>query len=138
MTKKKILFACIGNCCRSQMAEGFARQFGVRSSEFGVKNSEFEVYSAGSHPAGYVHPDAIAGMKELGIDISSQYSKGFDQVPKDLDYVITMGCGEDCPLVAAKERQDWQIPDPIGRGIEFFREVRDDLKTRIEDFFAAK
>ena len=110
------------------MAEGFARQFG---------GDEFGVYSAGSHPAGYVHPDAIAGMKELGIDISSQYSKGFDQVPKDLDYVITMGCGEECPLVAAKQRLDWQIPDPIGRGIDFFRKVRDELKFKIEEFFAS-
>lgn len=125
MAKKKILFACIGNCCRSQMSEGFAKK---------IAGDKFDIYSAGSHPARYVHPDAIAGMKELGIDISSQYSKGFNQVPKDPDYVITMGCGEECPLVAAKERQDWQIPDPIGRGIEFFREVRDDLRSRIEEF----
>lgn len=124
MPKPKILFACIGNCCRSQMAEGFAKR---------IAGDKFAIYSAGSYPAGYVHPDAIAGMKELGIDISSQYSKGFDEVPSDLDYVVTMGCGEECPLVAAKERQDWQIPDPIGRGIEFFREVRDDLGIRVKN-----
>ena len=128
MAKKKILFACIGNCCRSQMAEGFGKA---------LAKDKFEIYSAGSHPAGYVHPDAIAGMKELGIDISSQYSKGFNQVPQNLDYVITMGCGEACPLIAAKVRQDWQIPDPIGRGIGFFREVRDDLKSKIEDLFTS-
>lgn len=128
MAKKKILFACIGNCCRSQMAEGFARH---------LAGDKFDIYSAGSKPAGYVHPDAIKGMQEIGIDISSQYSKGFDEVPKEFDYVVTMGCGEDCPLVAAKERQDWQIPDPIGRGIEFFREVRDDLGTRIKEFLAS-
>jgi len=127
MPKKKILFACVGNCCRSQMAEGFAKK---------IAGDKFEICSTGSHPAGYVHPDAIAGMKEIGIDISSQYSKGFDQVPSDLDYVITMGCGGECPLVAAKERQDWQIPDPIGRGIEFFREVRDDLRAKIEQLLA--
>ena len=107
------------------MAEGFAKK---------IAGDKFAIYSAGSHPAGYVHPDAIAGMKELGIDISSQYSKGFDEIPQDLDYVITMGCGEECPLVASKERQDWQIPDPIGRGIKFFREVRDDLRSRITTF----
>lgn len=128
MAKKKMLFACIGNCCRSQMAEGFARQ---------IAGDKFDIYSAGSHPAGYVHPDAIAGMKEIGIDISKQYSKGFDQVPQDLDYVVTMGCGEACPLVAAKKREDWQIPDPIGRGLDFFREVRNDLKKRLGDFLSS-
>lgn len=128
MAKKKILFACIGNCCRSQMAEGFAEK---------LAGDKFEIYSAGSQPAGYVHPDAIAGMKELGIDISSQYSKGFDQVPKDLDYVITMGCGEECPLVAAKQRMDWPIPDPIGQGIDYFRQVRDDLKSRVQKLLSS-
>ncbi|MFH1347104.1 MAG: arsenate reductase ArsC [Candidatus Margulisiibacteriota bacterium] len=128
MAKKKILFACIGNCCRSQMAEGFGKK---------IAGDKFEIYSAGSHPAGYVHPDAIAGMKEVGIDISSQYSKGFNEIPKEFDYIVTMGCGEECPLVAAKQRLDWQIPDPIGRGIDFFREVRDELKGRVEEFFAS-
>lgn len=67
--KKSILFACIGNCCRSQMAEGFALK---------LAGDKFDIYSAGTHPAGFVHPDAIAVMKEVGVDISAQYSKGFD------------------------------------------------------------
>ena len=124
MAKKKILFACIGNCCRSQMSEGFAKS---------IAGDKYEIYSAGSHPAGYVHPDAISGMKEIGIDISSQYSKGFAEIPKEFDHIVTMGCGEACPIVPTKHRIDWPIPDPIGRGIEYFREVRDDLKKRIEE-----
>jgi arsenate reductase len=128
MAKKKILFACIGNFCRSQMAEGFAKK---------LAGDKFEVYSAGSKPAGFVHPEAIAAMKEIGIDISQQYSKGFQQVPKGLDYVITMGCGEDCPLIAAKKREDWQIRDPIGQTLEVFRAVRDDLGQQVQDFLAS-
>jgi protein-tyrosine-phosphatase len=128
MARKKILFACVGNCCRSQMAEGFGKKYG---------GNRFEIYSAGSKPAGFVHPDAIAAMKEIGIDISQQYSKGFQQVHQDLDYIITMGCGEECPLIAAKQRLDWQIPDPIGQGIEFFREVRDDLGKRVQKLLSS-
>lgn len=124
--KKKIVFACIGNCCRSQMAEGFARK---------LAGERFDVYSAGTRPAGFVHPDAIAVMKESGIDISSQYSKGFDMLPvKEFDHLITMGCGESCPAVAAKKRIDWQIEDPIGQPVEGFRRVRDDIRGKVEGF----
>ena len=124
MAKKKILFVCIGNCCRSQMAEGFAKK---------IAGDKFDIYSAGTRPAGFVHPDAIAVMKELGIDISSQYSKGINQVPvKNFDHLITMGCGETCPFVPTKEKLDWQIEDPIGQPIEVFRRVRDIIKSRVE------
>jgi arsenate reductase len=127
--KKKILFACIGNCCRSQMAEGFAKK---------VAGDRFDIYSAGTRPAGFVHPDAIAVMKELGIDISAQYSKGFNQVPaKNLDYLVTMGCEKTCPAVAAKKQFDWQIEDPIGQPIEVFRRVRDGIKARVEGFLSS-
>ncbi|MEE8638387.1 MAG: arsenate reductase ArsC [Candidatus Margulisiibacteriota bacterium] len=129
MAKKKILFACIGNCCRSQMAEGFAKK---------LAGDKFEIYSAGTKPAGFVHPDAIAVMKELGIDISPHYSKGFDQVPaKEFDYVVTMGCSKTCPVVPTKEKIDWEIEDPIGQPIEVFRRVRDDIKAKIEEFLSS-
>ena len=129
MAKKKILFACIGNACRSQMAEGFAKK---------LAGNKFEIYSAGTKPAGFVHPDAIAVMKELGIDISSQYSKGINQVPvKSFDHLVAMGCGETCPAVAAKEQLDWQIEDPIGQPIDIFRRVRDDIKARVEEFLSS-
>ena len=108
------------------MAEGFARQ---------LAGDKFDIHSAGTHPAGFVHPDAIAVMNEVGIDISSQYSKGFNQVPvKSFDYFVTMGCGETCPIIAAKERIDWQIEDPIGQPIEGLRRIRDTIKPKIEDF----
>jgi len=125
--KKSILFACIGNCCRSQIAEGFARK---------IAGERFDIYSAGTRPAGFMHPDAIAVMQEVGIDISSQYSKGFNQVPvKEFDYLVTMGCEDTCPVVAAKNRIDWQIEDPIGQPIEVFRRIRDTIKLKVEDLF---
>ena len=122
--KKSILFACVGNACRSQMAEGFMRA---------LAGDRFEVYSAGTRPAGFVASEAVQVMKEAGIDISSQYSKGFDRVPaKEYDYLVTMGCGETCPVVAARERIEWQVEDPIGQPIEVFRRVRDEIKAKVE------
>ena len=120
-----ILFVCSGNSCRSQMAEGFGKT--LSGGRFGIK-------SAGTSPVG-VHPMTIKTMNEVGIDISSQYSKGFNQVPvKSFDYFVTMGCGETCPIIAAKERIDWQIEDPIGQPIEGLRRIRDTIKPKIEDF----
>jgi protein-tyrosine-phosphatase len=108
------------------MAEGFAKK---------LAGDKFEIYSAGSRPAGFVHPDAIKVMKEIGIDISSQYSKGVDQIPvKDIDYLISMGCGDTCPVVSAKNRLEWQIEDPMGKGIEDFRKVRDIIGSKVETF----
>jgi arsenate reductase len=110
------------------MAEGFARK---------LAGDRFDIYSAGSRPAGFVHSDAIAVMKEVGVDISSQYSKGFDQLPvKEFDYFVTMGCGENCPVVATIKRIDWQIEDTFGQPIEVLRRIRDIIKQKVEDFFA--
>ncbi|MFH1826263.1 MAG: arsenate reductase ArsC [bacterium] len=128
MAKKSILFLCIGNCCRSQMAEGFAREFG---------QDKFDIYSAGSCPAGYVHPEAIAAMKEIGIDISKQWSKHTNDIEvKSFDYAVTLGCGVVCPVVPTNELVEWEIPDPIGRGQEFFNKVRDDLGIRVKALLA--
>ncbi len=122
---KSILFVCVGNACRSQMAEGFARAYGPQ---------DLVVFSAGSRPAGFVAEEAVEGMREKGIDISRHESKGLSKLPlMEFDYVVTMGCGDACPLVPAKHRIEWQIPDPIGRGIEYFRQVRDDLEAKIRD-----
>ncbi len=121
---KKILFVCVENSCRSQIAEGFAKALG------GLK---FEAYSAGSKPKGKVNPDAIKVMREIGIDISTAKSKGFnDLAVKDFDYVVTMGCKDICPLVPAKEHIDWQIEDPKDKGEEFFRKTRDLIKEKVE------
>ncbi len=125
---KKVVFVCIGNSCRSQMAEGFMRRYG---------GDKFEVYSAGSHPAGYVHPQAIEVMKEKGIDISRHHSKGLEDVPlQAADVVITMGCcsvEEICPISYAGDERDWEIADPVGQPLEVFRQVRDEIESRVRE-----
>jgi len=124
--KIRILLLCVGNACRSQMAEGFARKLG---------GDRIEVFSAGSHPAGFVAPNAIAVMKEIGIDISGQRSKGFADIPhKEFDYVISLGCRDVCPIYPAKEKIDWEIEDPIGQPIEVFRNVRDNIAVKVKTF----
>jgi len=124
--KKKILFLCTHNSCRSQMAEGFAKKLG---------QGKIEVYSAGSNPSGKVEKMAIQVMKEKDIDISGQKSKGFgDLKEKDFDYVITMGCGDVCPFVPAMQRVEWNISDPKGKSIEVFREVRDVIERKVREF----
>ena len=124
--KPRILFVCIENSCRSQIAEGFAKNFG---------KNKVEVFSAGSNPSGKVNPVAIEVMKEIGIDISQQYSKSFKEPPyREFDYVITMGCGDVCPFVPAKQRIEWDIPDPQGEKIEKFREVRNEIKRLLTEF----
>jgi len=120
-----VLFVCVENSCRSQMAEGFAKEMGE-----GI----LRAYSAGSRPSGEVNPMAISVMSEAGIDISRNGSKGFNRLPvKEFDYVITLGCKDICPLVPAKEHIEWHIDDPKGRGIEFFRKVRDDIRGKVAD-----
>ena len=119
-----VMFLCTGNSCRSQMAEGFARAL------FG---GDVEIHSAGSHPAGWVHPMAIRLMAEKDVDIAGQFSKGLDAVPADVlwDCVVTMGCGEACPQMAARRRLDWALPDPVGMDEPGFRAVRDDIERRV-------
>lgn len=120
---KKILFVCVENSGRSQMAEGFARHLGK-----GI----IEPYSAGTKPSGKVKSGAIEVMAEAGIDISSQRSKGFADLPvKDFDAVVTMGCGDVCPFVPAKEHIEWKIEDPKGKDMPFFRKVRDQIKEKV-------
>lgn len=126
--RKRIIFVCVGNSCRSQMAEGFAKHYARQS------NLDIEIHSAGTHPAGYVHSDAIAVMREKGIDISQQFSKSvasFDL--REFDYVIAMGCLDSniCPANFHGVSEDWGIPDPIGRGLEFYCKVRDMIEERV-------
>lgn len=120
---KRILFVCIGNSCRSQMAEGFARHLG---------GAKVQAFSAGSRPAGFVAQGAIETMCEIGIDISGQPSKSVEDFRgQDFDAVVTMGCGDACPWVPAKQRLDWQIPDPIGKDADFFRKVRELIQAEV-------
>lgn len=121
--KTSIGFICIGNSCRSQMAEGFAREYG---------SDILDVYSAGTHPAQNVNENAIMAMKEKGIDISSQQTKGLEDIPQQLNIVITMGCGVECPLLLADHREDWELEDPIGMPLERFRQIRDTIEKRVK------
>ncbi|MFM9874526.1 MAG: arsenate reductase ArsC [Fimbriimonadaceae bacterium] len=117
-----ILFVCIENSNRSQMAEGFAKHYGNESS-----------YSSGSKPSGKVNPKAIAAMAELSIDISNHQSIGLDKLPKlEWDWVITMGCGDACPHLPAKNRDDWELQDPRDLPPDQFNLVRDDIQARVK------
>src|SRR5215216_1846176 len=123
--KRKILFVCIENANRSQMAEAFANI---------LAGTEVEAYSAGSKPSGIINPKAIAAMKELGYDLSSHQSKSLDEVKAyaPFDAVVTMGCGDACPWMPAKQFIDWQIPDPRHMNEEDFRSVRDFVEEKVK------
>jgi arsenate reductase len=127
--KKRILFVCTENACRSQMAEGFARHHG---------GELIEAHSAGSTPAKEVNPLAVEVMKEIGIDISSQAPKSILDLPGvKFDYVVGMGCENVCPAVAARQYIQWTIPDPAKGQIERFREVRDKIEASVLDLLTA-
>src|SRR4051812_16840321 len=112
---KRVVFVCVQNSNRSQMAEAFARMLG------GV-----EAFSAGSKPSGKINPKAIEAMKELGYDLTAHNSKSLDDLSSKLfDVAVTMGCGDQCPNLKANRREDWSIPDPKEMPPEKFREVRD-------------
>lgn len=120
----RILFVCVENACRSQMAEGFARHY---------SKGKIKPFSTGSKPASIVNPLAVEVMKEKEIDISHQKPKNIlDFSDTKFDYVTTMGCEETCPLVSAKKVIDWQIPDPKGKPINFFRQVRDEIELKVK------
>jgi len=121
---KKILFVCIQNASRSQMAQGFAEAFG---------KGRVEVYSAGSRPSSQINPLAIEVMKEKDIDLSGRLPKGLNDLPPvEMDYLVTMGCEETCPAVPAKKIIEWQIPDPKGKPIDEVRRIRDVLEARVK------
>jgi arsenate reductase len=121
--KKRFLFVCVENSCRSQIAEAFARIHG---------GDTVEAYSAGSRPSGVVNPKAIAAMREIGYDLSTHASKSLDELPNvEWDFVATMGCGDECPLIRAKQREDWQIPDPKNMDAGAFTKVRDEINDKV-------
>jgi arsenate reductase (thioredoxin) len=122
---KKIVFVCVENSNRSQMAEAFARMH-----SFG----KVEAYSAGSRPSGRVNPKAIEAMKEVGYDLTTHDSKGLDKFNgQEVEVAVTMGCGDECPLVLANRRVDWKIPDPRDMTPEQFREVRNLIETKVKE-----
>ena len=125
---QRIVFVCVENSCRSQIAEAFARLYA---------GANVEVYSAGSRPSGQVNPKAIASMAEVGYDLTTHASKSLDDLPPvEFDAAITMGCGDECPLLRAKQREDWGIPDPKHLSPDEFRQVRDLIADRVRALIA--
>lgn len=126
--RKRVLFVCVENSCRSQLAEAFAHLHG---------GNRIAAYSAGSRPSGQVNPKAIAAMQEWGYDLSRQQSKSLVEIPEvEYDYAITMGCGDECPLVRAHHREDWGIPDPKHMEADEFRQVRDLIEAKVKALLA--
>ena len=118
----KAVFVCVENSNRSQMAEAFARMAGI------------DAYSAGSRPSGKVNPKAIEAMRELEYNLAAHHSKSLDDLPDEtFDVAVTMGCGDACPNLKAKRREDWDIPDPREMSPNQFREVRDLIRRKVKE-----
>lgn len=125
---KLVIFVCVENSNRSQMAEAFARIHG---------GGTVEAVSAGSRPSGRINPKAVEAMKAVGYDLTTHASKGLDGFNgKPFDAAVTMGCGDECPLVLADQRVDWQIPDPKELPPDRFNEVRDLIERKVKELIA--
>jgi protein-tyrosine-phosphatase len=125
---KRVLFVCVENSNRSQMAEAFARIQGA---------GKVEAFSAGSHPSGRINLRAVEAMKEVGYDLTTHTSKGLgDFNGQEFDAAATMGYGDECPLVLARRRVDWKIPDPKDMTPERFREVRGLIEAKVKELIA--
>jgi protein-tyrosine-phosphatase len=121
--KPSVLYVCIHNAGRSQMAAAYTRH---------LSGGAVEVLSAGSEPADQVNPSAVAAMAEEGIDIGAETPKILTtDAVKASDVVITMGCGDTCPIFAGKRYEDWVLEDPAGKGVESVRPIRDEIRTRV-------
>ncbi|RMH21979.1 MAG: arsenate reductase ArsC [Acidobacteria bacterium] len=128
MKPKRVLFVCTENANRSQLAEAFARIHG---------KGMLEAWSAGSRPSGTINPRAVAAMAELGYDLTAHRSKDLDAVPAGpYDFLITMGCGDACPFVPARQREDWDLPDPRDLPPPAYRQIRDEIERRVKDLIA--
>jgi len=127
---KKVLFVCVENSNRSQMSQAFAKMIG---------GSAVKAFSAGSNPSGRINQKAIVAMKELGYDLKTHRSKSIDQVKEfaPFDAVVTMGCGDACPLMPAKQFIDWQIPDPRDMNENEFNKVRDLIQEKVKELLAS-
>lgn len=127
-TKASVLFVCVHNAGRSQMAAGYLKH---------LAGDRIEVRSAGTNPGEQVNPSAVAAMAEEGIDISVNFPKKLtDEAVKDSDYVITMGCGDTCPYFPGKTYLDWPLDDPAGQGVEAVRPIRDAVRAKVEALIA--
>jgi protein-tyrosine-phosphatase len=120
-----IVFLCVHNAGRSQMAAAFARSLG---------GDRLDVFSGGSDPASVVNPSAVAAMREVDIDITAEFPKPWtDEIIRAADVVITMGCGDTCPIFPDKRYEDWAVSDPAGREVEEVRPIRDEIERRVKD-----
>jgi arsenate reductase len=120
-----VLFVCVHNAGRSQMAAGWLRQ---------LAGDAVEVRSAGSEPRDQINPVAVEAMREIGIDISGAVPQRLEyETAKSSDVIITMGCGDACPVFPGKRYEDWELTDPAGRPIEVVRQVRDEIRRRVEE-----
>src|SRR3982751_5267785 len=126
--KPSVLFVCVHNAGRSQMAAGWLRH---------LAGDAVEVRSAGSAPGRTVNPAAVEAMAEVGIDITDQQPKILEyEVAQDSDVIITMGCGDACPTFPGQRHEDWKLDDPAGQGVEAVRPIRDQIRVRIEALLA--
>ena len=124
MTRPTVLFVCVHNAGRSQMAAGFLTH---------LSRGAVEVLSAGSVPADRVNPVAVQAMREVGIDITAEVPKVLTtEAVRASDVVVTMGCGDTCPIFPGKRYEDWALDDPAGQGIEAVRPIRDEIRGRVE------
>jgi len=126
--KKRVLFVCVENANRSQMAEAFARLHG---------SDAVEACSAGSAPSGRINPRAVQFMAELGYDLGAHASKSLEDIQGSFDAVVTMGCGDRCPWVPARRREDWNLPDPKDLDDAGYRAVRDEISARVQTLLAS-
>lgn len=127
-TKATVLFVCVHNAGRSQMAAGYLQA---------LAGDRIQVLSAGTQPKDQVNPSAIEAMAEEGIDIANNVPKVLsDETVKDSDYVITMGCGDACPFFPGKTYLDWPLNDPAGKGVEEVRPIRDEIRAKVEALIA--
>ena len=126
---KRVLFVCVENSNRSQMAEAFARLEG---------GGQVEAHSAGSRPSGTINPKAIRYMEEVGVDLAAHRSKSLEDIRgMEFDAVVTMGCGDNCPWVPARRREDWALPDPRDMDEAGYRAVRDEIRARVRQLLAS-
>ena len=126
LSRKKILFVCRENACRSQMAAAFTQY---------LAGDKIEALSSGSEPADKINPDMVKAMQEKGIDMAFRRTRSLSQAVSDLqpDMIISMGCQEECPLIPGAKTQDWDLPDPAGKSMEFMRTVRDNIENRVKN-----
>lgn len=122
----KVIFACVHNAGRSQMAAAFFNKY--------VDFTKAYAISAGTHPAERVHPEVVKAMKEVGMDLSSFHpQKLTKELARDAYLLITMGCGDECPFIPGLRREDWPLPDPKGKGVEQVRTIRDEIEQRVKE-----